>query len=598
MNIQKSKEISDFARFKQLTTDVFRSEGEASIPINPFFTLKEKQSLKEDKNEYGADQVKVLIVDDLKDNLLALEAILRRDGIKIFQAKSGNEALDLLILHGFALAIIDVQMPGMSGFELAELMRGAKRTKNIPIIFVTATAHAQSFVFKGYESGAVDFLLKPLDTHAVKSKVNIFIELFQRKQELKTQLATNTSLMADLKIAKIEAENANESKTQFLANMSHEIRTPIGAVVGFAKLLLNPNNSTEENCKYMHIIERNSQQLLRLIDDILDLSKVEAGKVSIENMEFSLAEMLSDSIAVMDLRAQQKGIKFHFITETLIPDLICADPFRLKQVLNNIVGNAIKFTDVGSVELKISFANSTLQFSVKDTGPGISKDQASRLFLPFSQADTSTTRKFGGTGLGLVLSRHLSELLGGKLVLLKSEEGQGSTFLVEVNAKLLPNAKLVGREALTVIAATSPVLHSHDKVLQGLRVLLVEDSLDNQLLINFYLGEEGAQVKLALDGVQGIELALAEEFDIVLMDIQMPNLDGHEATKKLRKLNYLKPIVALTAYAMKEEQVKCHESGFNEFLTKPIQRELLIERLSHYARLACLKDRQTSDRSK
>ena len=187
--------------------------------------------------------VKILIVDDLKDNLLALEALLRRDDVEIFKARTGTEALEFLIPHEFALALIDVQMPGMSGFELAEFMRGTKKTKNIPIIFVTATAKDQSFSFKGYESGAVDFLLKPLDSHAVKSKVNIFIEIYRQKNMLKNQLETITGLLEAVNLSKKEAEEANESKTQFLANMSHEIRTPMSAILGYSELLVNPEQT-------------------------------------------------------------------------------------------------------------------------------------------------------------------------------------------------------------------------------------------------------------------------------------------------------------------------------------------------------------------
>ncbi len=528
------------------------------------------------------DRVKILLVDDLDDNLLALEGLLRRDDIEIFKAKAGTEALELMIPHEFAVALIDVQMPGMSGFELAEFMRGVKKTKNIPIIFVTATAQSQSFSFKGYESGAVDFLLKPLDTHAVKSKVNIFIELYRQKKELKTQLDRITGLVGDLNLARIEAERANTSKTQFLANMSHEIRTPVGAILGFTDLIKNPSNTPEENRNYAAIVDRNSQQLLRLIDDILDLSKVEAGKMTIENVEFSLVEMLADFNSVMALKAADRGIGFQFETETLIPDLICSDPGRLRQILTNIVGNAIKFTDNGHVELKVGFDNSILKFTIKDTGLGISKDQESRLFQSFSQADTSTTRKFGGTGLGLVLSRRLAETLGGKLELIESKENVGSIFCVEIHSLLLPNAKLVEKEALSVVVSAPPELKQNNQVLRGLKVLLVEDSPDNQLLISFLLSKEGAQVKMVSDGAQGVELALNEDFDVMLMDIQMPILDGHEAAKKLRLSKYNGPIIALTAHAMNEERVKCMASGFTEFLSKPIRRDLLIEMMSRY----------------
>ncbi len=424
------------------------------------------------------DKFPILIVDDISDNLLALKALLERKDVDIYKATSGTVALELMMEHDFCLAILDVNMPGMSGFELAELMRGSKKTKNIPIIFVTATAKEQNFSFKGYESGAVDFLLKPLDSHAMKSKVNIFIELYQQKKELKNQLVTIAGLLTDLNKSKEDAEKANAAKTQFLAHMSHEIRSPVGAVLGFTDLMKNPANTPEKNHDYMIIVERNSRQLLKLIDDILDLSKVEAGKMTIENIPFSLAEMLAGFISIMKDKAEKKGIQFYFNAETLIPDKICCDSFRLQQILTNIVGNAIKFTNTGSVEMNIAFTNPVLKFTIKDSGAGFTKEQQSKLFQPFSQADTSTNRKFGGTGLGLVLSKHLVELLGGKIEIVESTEDRGSTFLIELNSELLPQAKLVGKEALTTITGAVPVFQANSNVLQGLKVLLVDDSLD------------------------------------------------------------------------------------------------------------------------
>ncbi len=547
-----------------------------------------KKSLKGSESDHPSahleekDKFKILIVDDVSENLFALNALLQRDDVIIIKALSGYLALELMMLHDFCLTFIDVQMPEMNGFELAELMRGSNKTKNIPIIFVTATAKDQGFSFKGYESGAVDFLLKPLDPFAVKSKVNIFVEIFDQKMELKNQLKTITRLNADLNLSKEEAEKANSSKTQFLANMSHEIRTPLGAILGFLDLLKNPVCTVEEKANYIIIVERNSQQLLSLINDILDLSKVEAGKMTIEDIQFSLTEMLQDIKCLMTFKAKEKGIDFHFKSDSEIPEFINSDPVKLRQIITNIVGNAVKFTEKGGVNLSVSFTDPILKIIIKDTGVGISKDQVSKLFQPFTQADPSTTRKFGGTGLGLILSRRLAEALGGKLELLESHNSQGSTFEIEVKTTSVLSTKDSAVNPRKLIKTQSQNINKIGMNLCSLKVLLVEDSLDNQMLITTYLRKEGADVKTASDGQLGLTAALAEDFDVVLMDIQMPVLDGHGATKKLREANYSKPIIALTAHAMKEERIKGLASGFTDFLTKPIQRNLLIEILSQY----------------
>lgn len=528
------------------------------------------------------DKFKILIVDDVSENLFALNALLQRDDVIILQALSGYLALELMMKHDFCLTFIDVQMPKINGFELAELVRGSNKTKNIPIIFVTATAKEQGFSFKGYESGAVDFLLKPLDPFAVKSKVNIFVEIFHQKMELKNQLETITRLAGDLKHSKEEAEKANSFKTQFLANMSHEIRTPLGAILGFLDLLKNPVCTLEEKENYIVIVERNSQQLLSLIDDILDLSKVEAGKMLIEKVNFSLTEMLQDLTSLMTFKAKEKGIEFLLKSDTPIPEFVVSDPVRLRQIISNIVGNAVKFTEKGCVELRVSFEEPILKLTITDTGVGISADQILKLFQPFAQADSSTTRKFGGTGLGLILSKRLAEALDGNLELLKSTDGQGSTFHIEIKAPSVLETKVLELSQQVVQKTTPFGTRPSGLSLHQLKVLLVEDSMDNQMLITTYLRKEGAVVTTASDGLQGVTKALAGNFDVVLMDIQMPVLDGHEATKKLRGGHYLKPIIALTAHAMKEERIKGLASGFTDFLTKPIQRSLLIEVLSRY----------------
>lgn len=383
--------------------------------------------------------------------------------------------------------------------------------------------------------------------------------------------------MSEVEADKIEAERANEAKSAFLANMSHEIRTPLGAIMGFVELLHDTELSQKEISNYLSIIDRNGIHLLRIIDDILDLAKVESGKMIIEKFEFSLPEFLAEFSLFVGFKVREKGISFEYIAETLIPEFVISDPTRLRQILTNMVSNAIKFTEKGRIELSVLFNDNFLRFRVKDTGKGISPEQRSKLFQVFSQADSSTTRKFGGTGLGLVLTRNISQALGGDFDLSESEIGKGSTFEASIQVALPVGTKLVPFRKVGI----SPTLStdSNQIVLEGFKVLVVEDSPDNQNLINLILTKTGAKVTLANDGLEGVKSALAHHYDVILMDIQMPNMDGHEATRALRANGYTGPIVALTAHAMREERERAVQSGFSYFLTKPVNRKELIDLL-------------------
>jgi len=393
---------------------------------------------------------------------------------------------------------------------------------------------------------------------------------------------------AELKKAKEQAEVANETKSAFLANMSHEIRTPLGAVIGFSELMIDPDMSASEKLNSIEIIRRNGKLLSAIINDILDLSKVEAGKLEIEKVDVDLFELLSEIAALLNLDAAAKGIRLTVAFDGPIPHVIKTDPTRLRQILFNIVGNAIKFTEKGVVSLTVKLAStdsSKLNFLVQDTGTGITAEQAQRLFSPFTQADATTTRRFGGTGLGLSLSKKLALALGGNVILESSTLGKGSTFVVSIDHG---QSKEIIFESTdhTLEETAAKVLNFASRAgttpLSSLNILVVDDSLDNLALIKRLLSLSGAQVETANSGREGVEKALSEKFSLVLMDLQMPDMDGYEATKELRSRGFDKPIIALTAHAMKEERKRCLESGFNNHLTKPIDRNALIHILSEY----------------
>lgn len=393
-----------------------------------------------------------------------------------------------------------------------------------------------------------------------------------------------TAIQTQLLEAKESAEAANETKSAFLANMSHEIRTPLGAVLGFAELLSRTDLSAADRENSVNIIKRNGKLLSNIINDILDLSKVEAGKLNIEKVDVAFEDVLNEISSVLSLEAAEKGIRLAVLSEGSTPDTIRTDPLRLRQVLLNIVGNAIKFTKQGEVTVTVKLLQlasdiSKLAFIVKDTGEGISEEQISRLFQPFSQADVSTTRKFGGTGLGLVLSKKLAESLGGSVELAETAAGKGSTFLVTIDPGNPEKSQASARSK-----ASPPSNLSSEKALQleGLRVLLVEDSPDNQLLVERILKLAGASTVTAHNGQMGVEMALKNDFDVVLMDLQMPIMDGYMATHALRSAGFKTPIIALTAHAMKEERERALASGFDDHITKPIDPKMLVVSLTKY----------------
>lgn len=542
-------------------------------------TLEALISAPSEKKEFMRS--KILLVDDRKENLFSLTSLLQELPVQIFSATSGSSALELMIDHDFALAILDVQMPEMNGFELAELMRGAEKTKSIPIIFVTAATAAEGFEFRGYESGGVDFLTKPIDGMVLKSKVGIFIELAEQRALLRLKLRELEEAKKAADEARELAENANRLKSTFLANMSHEIRTPLGALMGFAELLTAKDITDEMRASYAETIIRNGRNLVQLINEILDLSKVEAGHLEVDIVSFCGRELMKDVMSLLGPVAQKKGLTLKWSGDQNLPDKVASDPLRLRQILTNVIGNAIKFTPTGEVTVHVDYhprlhgEPAEIVFVVRDTGIGMSSDKIARLFQPFTQADASIARKFGGTGLGLALSKKLASLLGGDVTLVRSEPGKGSSFRITVAD--VPVAK--GAEVKTSKdESVSDALPAPD-ALAGCRILVVDDSEDNRILVQMFLKGVGAKVEFAENGREGMDKAMAGEFDAVLMDIQMPVVDGLEATKQLRKQGYRKPIIAFTANAMREERERCREAGCEDYLSKPIDRNVLIRTL-------------------
>ncbi|MCY2961164.1 MAG: ATP-binding protein [Planctomycetota bacterium] len=363
------------------------------------------------------------------------------------------------------------------------------------------------------------------------------------------------------------AAAASRAKGEFLANMSHEIRTPMTAMLGFAELLLQDDLPAAERHEHLRTILRNGEHLLSLINDILDLSRIEAGRMAVEATACSPRTIVEEVVGLLGIRAQAKGIRFEVCVAPDVPPNVLADPVRLRQILMNLAGNAIKFTDAGGVILSVRVeAGPTLAFEIEDSGPGIPADRLGSLFQPFEQGDGSVTRRFGGTGLGLVISRRLAGLLGGTIDA-TSAPGSGSCFTLRLPMAVtgIASAPIEPRPALP----SGPRLGAPP---EGGRVLVVDDGRDNRRLVSAHLLRAGYEVELACDGQQAVDRALAggPGIDIVLMDMQMPVLDGYSATRELRDRGCEIPILAITAHAMTGDRERCLEAGCDGHLTKPI----------------------------
>ena len=418
-------------------------------------------------------------------------------------------------------------------------------------------------------------------------------DLSRAKKELEEMVVT-------LEEAKEEAEEASRVKSQFLANMSHEIRTPMNAILGMADLLQETALRDDQN-QYVRILRAAGENLLALINDILDLSKIEAGHMHLERVTFDLHETVARAAEIVTAPAAAKDLAFTWQLSAGVPRRLSGDPVRLRQVLINLLGNAIKFTEAGHVRLSVAPADDSddhlLHFRVEDTGIGIPPERLGLIFESFSQADSSTTRKYGGTGLGLAISRRLTELMGGR-IWVESEPGRGSAF--HFTARFTPAAQTTAtRPAARLPAQPAPVaapisapISATDASLPALQepaeapcVLLAEDSENNRLLIEFFLKSTPYRVRFAANGSQAVERVVAGGIDLVLMDMEMPVMDGYEATRRIRELERTagRPalaIVALTAYAMKEDEQRCLAAGCTAYLSKPVKKAVLLETLS------------------
>ena len=673
-------------------------------------------------------KVNILLVDDHPENLVALEAILDSLGQNLVKASSGEETLRRLLLQDFAVILLDVQMPGMDGFETASLIRQRERSRNTPIIFLTAFSNNDNFVFKGYALGAVDYLLKPLDPVILSSKVSVFVDLFKKTTEVQRQAAELAAINAELRqseerfrclsasaplgiflidtagqctytnpncqticglksdeslqaswarcihaedrdrilgnlsantrfgqsyadefriytpdggmrwvdvqispmlsdqrqllghvgtvedvterklaesvreqmireqTARAEAEAANQMKDEFLAIVSHELRTPLNSILGWSQQLLTRKFDSSNTTRALETIHRNAQSQAQLIEDILDVSRIVQGKLKLTIQRVNLVELIKTILETVHPQADAKGIQLETSLDEARQYIVSGDMERLRQIIWNLVCNAIKFTpESGRVELRLSilkneessianrqeilpinyFQLSTphIQLQVIDTGIGIPTNFIPYLFDRFRQADSSSTRSYGGLGLGLTIARHLVELHNGSIYAHSEGQGKGATFIVN-----LPQFQ--GASSEEPRTSKDKENFVSEPMLNGTQVLLVEDNKDSRDFIKIVLEDFGALVTDVASAKEAINCLQKSSFHVLVSDIGMPETNGYELIRYVRRLDeHLGgkiPAIALTAYARQEDRMQALDAGFQIHIAKPVESAELI----------------------
>jgi signal transduction histidine kinase len=521
------------------------------------------------------DSFRILAVDDNANNLFALRTLLERmPEIEIVEAASGEEALLRTIETEIDLILLDVQMPGMDGFETARHLQMTERTRKIPVVFLTAVFKTDEFIRQGFEVGAVDYFTKPLDENLLLSRVKLYMNLLQRERRLNEAVELLRQREQAMVSALELAESANRAKSTFLSNMSHELRTPLTAVIGLSHLMARSVNLNEAERKNLEIINRSGNHLLSLINDVLEMSKIEAGRVELLETAADVGSLAREVVELLRNRAEQQGLILAAEIEG-VPAALRVDAGKLRQILVNLVGNAIKFTHQGEISLSVkaiplSDAAVRLSVAVRDTGIGIASEDKERIFEPFAQMVTHATTS--GTGLGLSVSRQYLRMMGSELAI-DSKPGVGSTFAFNLILPLASEPSANPPASGLVIA-----LEETDR---GAKILVVEDNEDARYMLLELLTPLGFDVQVAEDGARAVDMAREFCPRLILMDWRMPKLSGLEAARRILDLETENPprILMVSANVFEEQRQQALAAGIHAFLMKPLQEDELYAAL-------------------